>query len=68
MWVRSQNGEIIVKVENVAIKDKKRVVSVSGTQIAFLGEYKSNKRVMEVLDEFQVAIEAEDVLFQMPKE
>lgn len=64
LWIRSQNRESLVKVNNVFIYyefEKQYVIqSQDNINISYrLGKYKTKKRAIEVLDEIQEYLERE---------
>lgn len=69
MWVRTQDKEILMKVDNINLginvdtKGPNRLFTfVDGVTTSFtLGKYKSKERAIEVLDEIQ------KLLIAMPK-
>lgn len=73
LWVRSQAKEILTKAEhfdiyNGSIDDEEEVwcVEESGTD---LGEYKSKKRALEILNEIQLVLLSDNQkVYQMPEE
>lgn len=60
MWVRSQDKEFLMKVDNInlGLSEPIRIFTyVDGTVTSFiLGTYKSKERAIEVLDEIQERI------------
>lgn len=65
MWVRSQDKEFLMKVDNINLgldvdtNEPTRIFTfVDGTVTSFtLGTYKSKERALEVLDEIQTYLE-----------
>lgn len=65
MWIRSQDKEFLMKVDNINLgfdvdtkKPNKLFTFVDGVTTSFtLGKYKSKERALEVLDEIQTWIE-----------
>lgn len=65
MWVRTQDKEILMKVDNINLgidvdtkKPNRLFTFVDGVTTSFtLGKYKSKERALEVLDEIQVYLE-----------
>ena len=84
MWVRSQDKEFLMKVDNINLgigvdtkKPNKLFTFVDGVTTSFtLGTYKSKERALEVLDEIQKLLIAlprteipfNDIVYQMPEE
>ena len=52
LWIRSQNKGALIKVEMLGNTDG-IIHSYSGVNKTILGEYKSDERAIEVLDEIQ---------------
>ena len=74
LWVRSQDKECLTKVEHLYIDNENKIRQDCDL---ILGEYKSKKRALEVLDEIQDFIKREDYagnryyegkIYEMPKE
>ncbi|EPY2273198.1 hypothetical protein ACXAUS_002056 [Clostridium sporogenes] len=77
MWIRSKGKDVLVHCENIEVDG----MSVYGAHY-FLGEYETEKRALEVLDEIQDRIikgtrfddiyngkrTTRDFVFQMPQE
>ena len=65
MWVRTQDKEILMKVDNINLgidvdtkKPNRLFTFVDGVTTSFtLGKYKSKERALEVLDEIQAYLE-----------
>ena len=58
MWVRSQDKEFLMKVDNINLGQNRLFTFVGGVTTSFtLGTYKSKERALEVLDEIQRLIE-----------
>lgn len=57
LWIRSQNKEILIKCDDIAITDN-RIFGYSDkeTEYEVLGVYKTKNRALEVLDEIQKSI------------
>lgn len=54
LWVRSQNKEVLAKVDNLSIdKDDYSIYTQAQTYQIVFGTYKSKKRALEILDEIQ---------------
>ena len=54
MWVRTQDKEILMKVDNINLGPNRLFTFVGGVTTSFtLGTYKSKERALEVLDEIQ---------------
>ena len=79
VWVRSQDKEFLMKVDNINLELNRLFTFVGGVTTAFtLGTYKSKERALEVLDEIQTWIERYEAnknnlfsghfVYQMPKE
>ena len=65
LWIRSQNKNALVKVE--ILRNEYRVISAySGNNRIVLGEYNSNERALEVLDEIQNIIKPKPILQAKP--
>ena len=68
MWIRSQNKTVLYNCDNIGysnkLTDKKHqiLINVRGERY-WLGEYKSKKRCIEVLDDIEKRI---DVLYYVP--
>jgi len=62
IWIRSQNGKDLLEVNKVYIKTDNSLWSAS----VCLGEYSSDERACEVLEEIQEQIEAKSV-YKMPR-
>lgn len=71
MWVRSQNREVLINVNNLYINQKGNeysiIVDYCNDNWFALGTYKSKERAIEVLDEIQSCINNVNV-YQMPEE
>jgi glutamate dehydrogenase/leucine dehydrogenase len=72
LWIRSQNKGALIKVEMLGNTDGV-IKSYLGQNQTILGEYKSNKRAVEVLDEIQKVIstyntENGNYIYEMPQE
>lgn len=58
MWIRSQDKEFLMKVDNINLELNRLFTFVDGVTTAFtLGTYKSKERAIEVLDEIQYKIQ-----------
>ena len=60
MWVRSQDGEILVKVVNVFVKDNYISVmdeTCRGNESYRLGEYSTKEKALKVLDKIVAQME-----------
>lgn len=54
IWVRSQDKESLMKVDNINLGSNRLFTFVGGVTTSFtLGTYKSKERAIEVLDEIQ---------------
>jgi uncharacterized membrane protein YfhO len=58
MWIRSQNKEKMMKVEEIYIALTNKQFRIYSDEV-FLGEYKTKERALEVLDEIHEYIENE---------
>lgn len=83
LWIRSQNKDSLIKVEMVGNTDG-IIHSYLGVNKTVLGEYKSNKRALEILNEIQeaqlgnyhyrcpsnitVSRKEDTIVYEMPKE
>lgn len=84
LWIRSQDGEVLTKVNNLWMsgntiwyeipfytESKRYGLSVTGHNHK-IATYKTKKRALEVLDEIQIYLEAVDdvpqMVYEMPKE
>lgn len=57
IWVRSQDKEFLMKVDNINLELNRLFTFVGGVTTAFtLGTYKSKERALEVLDEIDSKI------------
>lgn len=63
LWIRSQDGRILQRVENIYVNanyDNRRICTTDSQDYeSDLGEYQSKERALEVLDEIQNIIEHE---------
>ena len=50
LWVRSQDKEILLKVNELEIKTN-MIIAFDGNKYQCLGTYKSKERALEILDE-----------------
>lgn len=62
LWIRSQDRDILMKVDNLLIDDEKNHIYthnyVNNMKMSYtLGRYKTKERALEVLDEIQKTIE-----------
>jgi hypothetical protein len=56
MWVRSQDGQSLIKCEaifKVSNVEKLKLYGVTGGEEFFLGEYSTKERAIEVMNEIQ---------------
>ena len=76
IWVRSQDKEILMKVDNINLGPNRLFTFVGGVTTSFtLGTYKSKERAIEVLDEIQKLLIAmprteipfNNIVYQMPE-
>lgn len=70
MWIRSQNKRVLMDCSNILIADTGDNIAEhmgDGTCMK-LGEYTTEKRCLEVLDEIQMAIISGKKAFLMPEE
>lgn len=56
MWIRSQDKEILIKVDGLRIEKNKIVIETSDWYIV-LGEYSTNEKAIKVLNMIQEYIE-----------
>jgi hypothetical protein len=70
LWIRSQNKEILTKVNNIILKEN----IILGNDL-LLGEYSTKERAMEVLNEINNGLKIlqkislmKVLLYPMPKE
>lgn len=82
LWIRSQDGSALIKVYNLQLdsfnvkKDKVLIInSRTYEECAYLGEYNTEERALEVLDEIHKLVEdllnydhLEYKVYSMPKE
>lgn len=69
MWIRSQDDSL-VKCEAIFISnvEKLKLYGVTGNDGFFLGEYSTEERATEVLDEIHTRINhASGTVYQMPE-
>lgn len=52
LWVRSQDKEILLKVNELEIETN-MIIAFDGNTYQCLGTYKSKERALEILDEIQ---------------
>lgn len=64
LWIRSQDREILIKIDNVGISNENLVlgnlVSDDNKSVCdywILGQYKTKRRALEIIDEIQEFIE-----------
>lgn len=56
LWVRSQNKKLLIPIKSpIYVDDNKINYKESDSYIITIGEYKTNERAIEVLDEIQEA-------------
>ena len=54
IWVRSQDKEILMKVDNINLGPNRLFTFVGGVTTSFtLGTYKTKERALEILDEIE---------------
>ena len=71
MYIRSQNKEGLIKFNRVSIECLSNGYYISVPEVSIyhsVGNYKSKKRCIEILDELQTAIDRGLSTFDMPKE
>lgn len=71
MYIRSQNKEELIKFNRGSIECSSDGYYISVPEVSTyhsVGNYKSKKRCIEVLDELQTAIDRGLSTFDMPKE
>ena len=59
LWIRSQDEDLLIPINDIIS------VFYKGN---ILGQYKSQERALEVLDEIQHYIEYENIIYEMPTE
>ena len=72
IWVRSQNKEVLVEVENLAIFSKEGSYEIH-SYTECLGKYSTKEKALKVLDKIQRAIisqlcDINRIVFQMPQD
>ena len=74
LWIRSQNKDILIKCNSIELDDHSTYceIWVNGFD-KLIGNYKSEKRALEVLDEIQKIIkwcqdDFDDYVYEMPLE
>lgn len=74
MWIRSQDKTILVKIESIYIDNldtSKKIWGIKDSSKYNLGEYKTKKRALEILELVQNHIETLDynkMLINQPEE
>lgn len=71
MYIRSQNKEELAEFSRLSIECSNYSYYISAPDVSSyhsMGDYKSKKRCIEVLDELQTAIDRGLSTFNMPKE
>ena len=77
MWVRSQNKEVLADIKEITLEEGKCDCCVLGVSYLKsisdnclrLGIYKTEEKVMKILDELQFRIaRSESGVYQMPKD
>ena len=85
LWVRSQKGLILKKINELMVEHKagENIYFITDGRSCVLGEYETNERALEVLDEIQTQlvtlnyqylhrgehfIATESNVYEMPKE
>lgn len=70
IWVRSQDKEFLMKVDNINLELNRLFTFVGGVTTAFtLGTYKSKERALEVLDDIQrYLIPSIDMIGKIPED
>lgn len=74
LWIRNQDRTILIKANSLLIDDNRCVIYTNeqmgnNTLTYTLGEYKSKKRTLEVLDEIERQInDGYADVYQMPEE
>jgi len=69
LWVRSQNKETLVKVDNLNIdKDDYSIYMQKQTFQVILGKYKTKERALQVLDEIQDILKPKMIVYTHPSE
>lgn len=73
MWVRSQNREVLINVNNLYINQRGNeysiIVDYCNDNWFALGTYKSKERAIEVLDDIQHYLDENwSETFEMPEE
>lgn len=62
LWVRSQKGLILKKINELMVEHKagENIYFITDGRSCVLGEYETNERALEVLDEIQMHIKKQD--------
>ena len=73
LWVRSQDKCTLqechhLSVQEVAEPNKKHTKWAVVADFAFVGEYETKDRCLEIIDEIQNLIKNEFIVYEMPKE
>lgn len=83
LWIRSQDKDILIKVDNLELDDERNDIythnCINNMQMTYtIGRYKTKERALEVLDEIQRLMIASlvdknldgygVVIYEMPKE
>ncbi len=68
MWIRSQDRKILSDCKLIAITSETNTIADVNNYFRKLGEYDTEKRCLEVLDEIQMAIISGKKAFLMPEE
>ena len=62
LWIRSQDGTLLEKVEAIKIADYDGTIGIVINNDYVFGEYKTKERALEVLDEIHKCIVDKEVL------
>ncbi len=72
MWIKLQEDDILIKIDNVALIDEGLQTILpekNGAQSTFiLAEYETKERSQEIFNQIQKAIFNGDTLFKIPKD
>ena len=68
MWIRSQDRKLLSNCTLIIITSETNTIADANNYFRKLGEYATDKRCLEVLDEIQMAIISGKKAFLMPEE
>ncbi len=68
MWIRSQDRKFLSECKLITITSETNTIADVNNYFRKLGEYATEKRCLEVLDEIQMAIISGKKAFLMPEE